>query len=370
MTSPLTTVDSAPFTFSRWVAGVVARWKTVVLTVILTAALAALAVVLIPPVYQARATFATNSSSGAFKLPSSLGSAGALGGIASQLGLGATSDPSESPEFYSELIRSRELRTRLLHSRFADPRTPAPDDSARLVDLLRIRNKDPQRRVEIGLKTLDRAMDVKDFEKTNLVKLQVNTEWPTLSADVANRTLDLVSEFNREQRTSRARSNRTFLESRVSRARTELESAEARHRYFYDQNRSWKSSPALVFQEQQLQRDVDRTAELYLLLQRQLETALLEEVNGAALTTVVDSAVPPRKAQWPRYGILLISVVIGGTILGVMFAGGAAVLADWRARNPGSAHYLGGTVRGVTREIGDAFRRTPGPKAPGHRRAS
>jgi uncharacterized protein involved in exopolysaccharide biosynthesis len=360
--------DPPPLTFSRWVAGIIARWKTVVLGVFLTAALAVLAVLLIPPVYQARASFVTNSSSGSMKLPAGLSGGGALGGIASQLGIGATADPSESPDFYSELMKSRELRTRLLNSRFDDPRTPAAGDSTRLLDVLRIRNKDPQRRVEIGLKLLDQATDVSFFDKTNLVKLKVNTEWPRLSAEVANRTLDLVSQFNREQRTSRARSNRTFLETRVSRARSELDAAEARHRFFYDQNRSWKSSPALVFQEQQLQRDVDRTAELYLLLQRQLETSLLEEVNNAALITVVDSAVPPRKAQWPRYGLLLMSTLIGGTILGVMFAGGATILADWRARNPGSALYLGGAVRNVTREIGGAFRRSPGPKASAQRR--
>lgn len=367
MTAPLT-VGEQPLTFSRWVAGIVARWKTVLLTLLVTGMLAVLAVIFIPPVYQARASFVTNSSSGSFKLPAGLSGGGALGGIASQLGLGATADPSESPDFYSELIKSRELRTRLLNSRFDDPRTPVAGDSVRLLDILRIRNKDPQRRVEIGLKLVDQATDVSYFDKTNLVKLKVNTEWPQLSAQVANRTLDLVSQFNREQRTSRARSNRTFLESRVSRARAELDAAEARHRFFYDQNRSWKSSPALVFREQQLQRDVDRTAELYLLLQRQLETSLLEEVNDAALITVVDSAVTPRKAQWPRYGLLLMSTLIGGTILGVMFAGGATILADWRERNPGSALYLGGAVRNVTREIGGAFRRTPGPKASAQRR--
>lgn len=369
MTAPLT-VGEPPLTFSRWVAGIVSRWKMIVLSVLAAGVLAVLAVLLLPPVYQARASFVTNSSSGSFKLPAGLSSAGALGGIASELGIGSTADPSESPDFYSELIRSRELRTRLLNSRFDDPRTAVRGDSVRFVDLLRIRNKDPRRRIEIGLQRLNAAQNVSFFEKTNLVKLSVNTEWPQLSAEAANRTLNLVSQFNREQRTSRARSNRMFLESRVNRARAELDAAEARHRFFYDQNRSYKSSPALVFQEQQLQRDVDRTAELYLLLQRQLETALLEEVNDAALITVVDSAVPPRKAQWPRYGLLLLSTVIGGTILGLMLAGGATILADWRTRNPGSALHLGGAVRNVTREIGGAFRRSPGSKASGQRRVS
>lgn len=332
------------------------------LSIVFIGLVGVLAVLLIPPVYQARASFVPNTSSAA-KLPSGLSGGGALGGIASQLGLGATSDPTESPDFYSDLIRSRELGTRLLNSRFDDPRTATAGDSVRLLDLFRIKHEDPMRRMEIGLKLLGRATDVTFFEKTNLVKLGVTTEWPKLSAEVANRTLDFVSEFNREQRTSRARSNRIFLETRVSRARSELESAEGRLRYFYDQNRSYRSSPGLVSQEQQLQRDVDRTAELYLTLQRQLETALLEEVNNAALITVVDAAVEPRKPQWPRYGLLLISILVGGTIMGVMLAGSAAVLEDWRARNPADALYLGGTVRNVSRQFGGTFRRRPDPKS-------
>lgn len=360
--TPLLTVGDPPLTFSRWLAGIVARWKTILLSIVFIGLIGILAVLFIPPVYQARASFVPNTSSSSVKLPSGLSGGGAIGGIASQLGLGGTSDPTESPDFYSDLIRSRELGTRLLNSRFDDPRTSLAGDSVRLLDLFRIKHKDPLRRVEIGLELLRRMTDVSFFEKTSLVKLAVNTEWPRLSADVANRTLDLVSEFNREQRTSRARSNRLFLEGRVRRARSELDAAEARHRYFYDQNRSYKSSPALVFQEQQLQRDVDRTAEMFLALQRQLETALLEEVNDAALITVVDSAVAPRKAQWPRFGLLLISILVGGAILGVMLAGSAAVLEDWRARNPANALYLGGAVRNVSRQIGGAFRRRPGPQ--------
>jgi uncharacterized protein involved in exopolysaccharide biosynthesis len=330
---------------------------------LLTAIGAVLAAVFVPPVYRARASFVTNTSLSAMKLPQSVGGARGLGNLASQFGLGAPPDPSQSPQFYTELIASRELRTRLLESRFSDPRTSSPRDSARLLDLLRIRHEDPERKLELGLKALAKAIRTDFDEETNLVKMSVDAQWRHLAAAVANRTLELVSTFNREKRTFRARSNRIFLESRVAQVHSDLRAAEARQRDFYEQNRSWRQSPALMLQEQQIQREVDRTADLYLSLQQQLENARLEEVNDAALITVVDSAVPPRKAQWPRYGLLLVSTITLGLIIGVMLAGSATVLADWRARNPGSASQLGGAVRSVRREIGNAFRRTP-PEPP------
>lgn len=314
--------------------------------------LAVLAVVALPPVYRASASFAPNVTSGAMKLPSAIAGMRGIGGLASQLALGSTADPSQSPRFYAELIASRELRARLLRSRFPDPRTADPADSARLLDLLRIRHRDPERKMELGLKKLSKSVVTEYDEQTNIVKLNVDSEWRSLAAAVANRTLEFVSDFNREQRTSRAQSNRVFLDARVGQVHSDLRTAEARQRAFHEANRSWRSSPALTLQEQQLQREVDRAADLYLSLQQQLENARLEEINDAALITVVDSAVPPRKAEWPRYGLLLVSTVMGGFIMGVLIAGGAAVLEDWRTRNPASAAQL----RGAIGEFRDAFR--------------
>lgn len=343
-------------TFSQWLAETLLRWRIIARVMGLTIVLAILAVILIPPVYRSRASFVANTSASS-KLSSSIASTGALGGLASQLGMASSSDPSESANFYMELIQSRELLTRLLLSHFPDPRGASPRDSATLLDILRIRKSDPKRRLEIAIKRMAAAIDGNYNIKTNLVWIEVDAQWPELSAAMANRTIDLVTAFNKEQRVSRAKAKRVFLEGRVSLAREALRSAEARHRAFLDQNRSWRASPALIFEEKQLQRDDDQTADLYTLLQRQLETALLDEVNDAALITVVDSAVPARKAQWPRYGILLVSTLMAGLLLGLMVAGGAAILADWRSRNPDSANAFGNSIGRVRHEIRRVFRR-------------
>jgi len=220
-----------------------------------------------------------------------------------------------------------------------------------------MRGSDPQRRLEKGIKKMSKSITGTFDITTNLVQLDIDSRWPELSSAIANRTSDLVSAFNREQRVSRVRSKRIFLEDRVARARADLDAAEGRLREFNEQNRSWRSAPGLVFDEQHLQRELDRTEQLYLQLQQQYETTLLDEVNDAARITVVDAGVTPRKALWPNFSVLAVVVPLGGLFIGFFIAGAVAVFADWSTRNPRSSNNLTGTVRRVGREIRNALRR-------------
>lgn len=350
-------MTAPPLTFGVWLAGTIARWRLIVAVIGATLLAAALAVVLVPPVYESHASFVTAGSSS--KLGGMLGSGGSgLAGLASELGVSSGSEPSESPNFYVRLIQSEELRRRLLNSRFRNPRGSSPRDSARLLDILKIKASDPQRRMELGVKQMGRAIAT-DFDvKTNMVLLAVDSRWPELSAAIANRTIELVDAFNHEQRVSRARSKRVFVQSRVDSAKLELQDAEERQRMFYEQNRQYNRSPQLVFEEARLRRNVDVATDLYLTLQRQFEAARLEEFNDAAEITVVDPAVAPRKAQWPRYGLLLFSAVLIGGILGVLIAGSATILADWRGRNPATASALSRSISTLPFPLG-ARRRQP-----------
>ena len=178
--------------------------------------LAVLAVIFIPPVYRSRASFVANSSSSS-KLAGGLagGGGGTLGGLAAQLGMGSTLDPSESPNFYIQLMQSRELPTQVTLSR-SPIHAASPGGRRRLLDLLRLKEKDPQRKLELGIKQLSKDINGGFDSKTNLVWIDVDAEWPQLSAAIANRTIELVTAFNKEQRTSRARTKRLFLEGRVT----------------------------------------------------------------------------------------------------------------------------------------------------------
>jgi uncharacterized protein involved in exopolysaccharide biosynthesis len=337
------TMETGPLTFGVWLAETIARWRLVLKVMAATVLVAALAVIILPPVFKSHASFVTAASSSA-KMSSALGGASGLAGLASQLGFASGSEPSESPSFYLKLMESEELRRRLLNSRFQDPRGRSPRDSATLLQILRIRSDDSVRRMEIGMKRILKSMDITADLKTNLIDLTVTSRWPDLAAAIANRTIQLVDAFNHEQRVSMARSKRVFVQDRLDSARVELQQAEERQRMFYDQNRQWHSSPQLTFEEGRIRRSVDIATDLFLALQRQFETARLDEFNDAAMITVVDPAVPPHKAEWPRYWVALATSLAVGGILGLLVAGSAAILADWRRRNPQTASALHDSV--------------------------
>jgi len=322
-------------TLTRWLAGVLLRWRLVAGITVGILLIGLLATFIIPPVYRSHASFVANSSSSA-KLNGAGSSSTGLGGLISQLGGSVGGDPSESPNFYVELLASRELLTRVIQSKFPNPRTANPRDSATLLSILQIKRADPQRQLEIAVKKTRDVTHAGLDPKTNLVWFSVDAQWPELSAQIANRMIELVSSFNRETRVSRSKSKRAFLQMRHDSAQTALRAAEERQRVFYEQNRGFITAPSLKYEEQRIRRDVDLASDLYINLDRQLEVARIDEINDAALITVIDSAVMPRKAQWPRYGAMLLSGTLIGLLMGVLVAGSAAILADWRERNPDS----------------------------------
>ncbi|HEX2721734.1 MAG TPA: GNVR domain-containing protein [Gemmatimonadaceae bacterium] len=350
-------------TFSRWLAGVVSRWRVVGMTAALITAIALLATLVVPPVYRSNASFVANSSSQA-KMPSG-GSGSPISGLISQFGGSLGGDPSESPNFYLQLLVSRELLTRLLISKFPDPRTDTPTDSARLIDIVKLRSKEPARRMELAVKKLKTSINGGLDPKTNLVWFSTDAQYPELSSQISNRLIALVSAFNRETRVSRARSKREFLERRLDSAKSELQLAEGRLRFFYEQNRGMLIAPSLKFEEQRLKRDVDVDSDLYLNLQSQLEVARIDEINDAALITVIDTAVVPRKAQWPRYGAVTFTGIGLGLLAGFLIAGSLAVMEFWRDRNPDEWKSLNDSL---SRELG-RFRSRKSANAPPEPRA-
>ena len=111
------------------------------------------------------------------------------------------------------------------------------------------------------------------------------------------RLLELVTEFNQERRQSQAAAERRFVEARREEAKGELEEAERNLQRFLEQNRSYESSPQLVFEAQRLQRSVDINQQLYTSLAQSYEQARIAE-------TVTHPSLPswtsPRRPALPR----------------------------------------------------------------------
>lgn len=330
------TTGAVHLAFADWLAGVLLRWRVVAWTLVATFIAAGAAVLVINPRWEAEASFLVNGA-GAGK-----GTAGGLAGLAGQLGIGGMGDASESPAFYKELLESRELLTRLLLSKFPDPRSSSPRDSAQLIDLLNIRQREPRDRMERAVKKLRKRLTVETNVKTPLVRLYAVTQWPELSARVDNRAMDFVNLFNREQRTSRARAKRMYLQERIDSVGNQLRLAESRRRDFVSGNRKMDFSPTLQLNDENLKHSVDVTRDNYQSLQKQYDDARMDELNDAPLITVVDSAVPPARPTWPRFGWVVAGCLIVGIIVGVMIAGSLVVYDAWADRNPTSSTRLSG----------------------------
>jgi len=351
-------MDSAPLSFPGLVAGTLARWRTVLGVAGAVVVFAIVLTLVMPPTYRATASFVTAES------PTDV--AGGLSdfalepgfaGIAAQLGFSGARDRSQSPAFYAQLLHSRELLTRLAFSHFPDPRTATTGDSGVLVAILGFNSDDSARNLDRTIRKLTRTLEPTADPRTNLVTLQVDAQWPALSAAIANEAVALVSEFNREQRLSRARAKREFLETRVASALAELRAAEDTQEVFYARNRQWENSPTLVVQERRVRRQLETANSLYLSLRQQYESARIDEVNTTPVVTVVDRAVPPRFREWPRRVPVVLGAAFIGLLLGLLTGAAREVGSHWARQNPADASLLSGTLRRVRAEVSGVTRR-------------
>ncbi len=261
----------------------VASHLRLVLALSFGAAVATAVIMLIMPVtYASSASFVPEIQSQQ-RLPAS------LAGLATQLGVNIGGEPSRSPPFYADLLRSREILERVLSARVQDPNG--------------------------GTDTLRSRVTVAVDPRTNVVRLDVEARSPVAARDVARLLLQQLSAFNLDTRQNTARNRRQFVEGRVAATEQELRTAEDGLRTFYDRNRQWQNSPQLRFEEQRLTRQVAVQQELYLTLRREYETARIEEVNNTPVLTQIDEPeIPGRRIRPKRTLTVLVVTTIAGLL--------------------------------------------------------
>jgi uncharacterized protein involved in exopolysaccharide biosynthesis len=311
------------------------HWRALV-TLPLIAAVVALGVsFLVRPQYHARGQFVPESRSTA-------GLGANLSGLASQLGVSvAGGEPTQSPQFYADLVKTRPVLTAVLLRRYPqDTAVGEMGSSKTLLDWLVSVDHDERRRIERGIRRLSDRTAVDVDRRTNVVTLGVEMPSPSLAAAVVTQYLDYLNEFNLRYRQSQARARREFDERQVGEAEKTLTALEDTLRNFYERNRQWESSPKLRFEENRLRRRVDVQQELFLSLRRELESARIAEVNDTPVLTVIEPPVAParktspQRLQWTWLGFVLstLGVLIGLVLYESRF--------HWRAVDPVAYDWL------------------------------
>lgn len=304
------------------VSAVLKRWRIALLIPCLATLVGVLIALVIPRTYSATATFVPEQQ------PSNRLPAG-VAGIAGQLGIVLGGQPSESPRFYAELSRSPTLLTRVLLARYPDPEREGPPQgkSFTLLELLRAKGRNAADSLQRGLRKLTALVDVRADNQTNIVRLTVTTHYPSLAADVANRIVALLNEFNTETRQSQARERRKFVEAQLTAEQGELRRREDDLRAFYERNRSWEQAPQLRFEEGRLRRQLEVQQEIYLTLRREFESARIEEVNDTPVITVIDPAIPPARPSRPKLVTWMLVAFTLGVIGAFVWVAGAEILS-------------------------------------------
>lgn len=289
------------------------RWTVVVGLPVLAAAISVGVALLLPARYTAAASFLPEAQA------DGLSAVGGLGGIAARFGVTVPGASGESPAFYAALLESRTLRDQALLTGFPDPRSDIRD-SVVLLDLLRIDRATLAERLELGREKLSGITSISVNDETGVVTVAVETPYPSLSANVANRFLELVNHFNLSARQTRALERRRFIEGRLRNAARDLRDSEEALKRFLQGNRQWTGSAELVFEHDRLERQVTLKQEVLGELQRSYEQARIQEVNDTPVITTIERAMPPVQKSRPRRRLIVILSVVAGSLFGVSAA--------------------------------------------------
>ncbi len=273
-----------------------------------------------------------------------------LAGLAGSIGvnIGGLGSPSQSPQFYAELLRTRDVLGPLL----ADTVRPAAGEAARaLADLLDVDEDAPALQREKLLQLLREKLVLTDVAtRTGVVTVRVTTRWPDVSFRVLERLLEETNRYNLRSRQTQAAAERRFSERRLAEAQRELRDAEDRAQRFLMVNRTYQGSPELRFDYERLQREVGLRQQLVSSLAQAYEEARIREVRDTPAIAIVESPAVPARADSRRRGLF----AAAGGVLGALLAFGVAlargVLRDARDRVPGT---LGGAVPTGVAALGD-----------------
>lgn len=261
--------------------------------------------------------------------------ASGLSGIAAQFGLAIpTGEATQSPDFYANLVKSREVLGAVLQA----PYTFVADTGAvngTLLEVFGIADGDSALRREKGIRMLGGLVGTSVDKRTGVVKLSVTTRYPLLSLQIARNILDEINRFNLERRQSRASAERVFMEQRLAEVRSALRAAEDRLQSFLQSNRDYRNSPVLTFQADRLTREVAMQQQVFTSLSQAVEQARIEAARDTPVTMVIERPELPARPE--RRGLLRrgILALLGGLTIGAALAALLGRLVEAEREEPG-----------------------------------
>jgi len=226
-----------------------------------------------------------------------------LSNLASLAGVNVGGEVSLS-KLYPTIVTSEAVLKNVIYQKY---RTTSFSDSADLLKIWDIDDKDPQLAYEAMLNSLRGGLEVSLDNKTSVLSISLLTQEPQLSADIVNAVASELDLFVRTKRTTNASEQRKWIEGRLQEVKVDLEKSENALKDFRENNRRVSDSPQLLLEQERFIREVQINSTLYTELKRQYELAKIEEIKNIPIVNIMDSGRPAAKKEKPKRSIIVLT---------------------------------------------------------------
>ncbi|SFE82141.1 Wzz/FepE/Etk N-terminal domain-containing protein [Thermophagus xiamenensis] len=285
---------------------------------------------------------------------------GGLSGLASMAGINISSMMGNNggiqPDLYPKVIQSYPFLNELVHQPFQYEDEPEPvsiydkmikDTIPGLADYLikftiklpwTIKNALMGKKDELGsdiesgpikklskeeqriFETMMERISVEVDQETGLVTISTEMEEPLLSAQVAQKTVELLQKYIIEYKTRQARNNLEFIQARYNEKKAEFEKARAAFFDYRNRNRNVVEERTDM-RYQELSDAYNLAAQVYQNLAEQLEQAEIAVKQDTPAFSIIEPVkIPIEKSAPKRSLIMVVSIFLGGFLgIGVIF---------------------------------------------------
>lgn len=287
---------------------IVKQWKLLITICCVVTVGAVLYALLSPPVYTASASILPTRES------SNLGQFRSLSGLMGNLGM---SNPisERTSDLYPTMLKSESLLFPLLQTEFQEP---AGEIRKILLDWLRIKDSNLQKRLYKGYNKLISSIDVRTDSRDGIIHVEVRDRCNWLAAQILNSLIKALDRYNRESRVSKAHDNRVFVEKQFNITQDSLRQAQEKLRDHRSRNRRIENSPELLMERERLEQETRVQSELYIELAKQYKLAQIEEFKDIPVVDILDNATIPQFRSKPARTLVVLSGFGLGLLLGAI----------------------------------------------------
>ena len=173
--------------------------------------------------------------------------------------------------------------------------------------------------MEAAIRAFENIITVRDDKETLLITISIYMPESQLAADIANYIGVAVTDYLQAEQQRTTIESRIYLEERLDYALKRLSEAEDNLVRFKSEN-TMTTSPALRAELLRLERRLKLATDFAVMLERQRELMLIEEVKEKPIVSILDTAERSRKPFKPQKRQVVMTNTFFGFFLSVALA--------------------------------------------------